>query len=73
MEALTHPGGDRDVSAPGEHETWQELAEHSVEHDQLSTALPDPAAYARFTAAARRRAGRAASYVSWLHGQPGAG
>ncbi len=57
MEALTHPGGDREVSAPGEHETWQELAEHSVEHDQLSTDLPDPGAFSRHVAWRRRELG----------------
>lgn len=72
MEALTHPGGDREVSAPGEHESWRELAEHAAEHDQLSTE-PGAGAYAAFAARARLRAGRPAAYVSWLHGQPGAG
>jgi len=70
MEALTHPGGDPDVSEPGPHESWRELAEHSADHDQLSTEVPDPGAYARFTERARRRT---ASCRAWLHGLPGAG
>jgi len=70
MEALIHPGGDPAVSEPGPHESWRELAQHSASHDQLSTAVPDPGAYARFTAARQRAAAR---YQAWLHGLPGAG
>ena len=59
MEALTHPGGDLAVPAPGEHESWRELAEHAAEHDQLSTEVPDPGAYARYVAWRRAELGLA--------------
>ena len=29
---------------------WQELADHSIGHDQLSTAVPHPDAYRRYAA-----------------------
>jgi len=51
MEALIHPGGDREVSEPGPDESWRELADHSFTHDQLSTAVADPDAYRRYAAA----------------------
>lgn len=47
MEKLTTVNG---LPAPGEHESWAELAEHSVEHDHAEpdrwrvTHPPDPAA-----------------------------
>lgn len=53
MEALTHPGGDPDVSEPGPDESWRELAEHSAEHDQLTEhpATADPERFRAYVAA----------------------
>jgi hypothetical protein len=38
---------------PGPDESWRELAEHSIGHDQLSTEVPHPDAFRRFTAERR--------------------
>jgi hypothetical protein len=50
MEKLTATDG---LLVPGAHESWDELAEHSVAHDQLSTTVHDPGTYARFVAQRR--------------------
>lgn len=63
MEPLTYPAGR---PAPGPHESWREYAEHSADHDQLSTALPDPGAYRRY--AARRLAELRAQQQEARHG-----
>lgn len=56
MEALTPPG---EVPAPGEHESWRELAEHAADHDQVTEhpVTRDPGAYARFVAWRRAELG----------------
>jgi hypothetical protein len=49
MEALTtDPAG---IPAPGPDESWRELAEHSAEHDQLSTDAPHPERFRDYAAA----------------------